>query len=282
VSDRNSHKYKSKVNMSVTERVCIIGLEETEVAEFETLIDFGIGVVAHQALPRIIVKDGKLFVESRKRAGMLEVTKVVFHGIYENDLELLAGLALWGGPCLPNPVGMMDLRLRLPGLVQALKHTRFHLPLRGYAAPRAEFYTDRERVAKWGNWHCGKNKERFQGMWQSEEPCLVEDFIPGEAVRVVLIGDSYWQIKLEGDNWLKSIHDSRADFMEVDPELLEDTQNVARAFGLELIANDYIVSDRGTKHLLEVNHIPNVSHFPELWSAYRDYATAWINQPTNK
>lgn len=45
--------------MSVTERVCIVGFEESEVAEFQSLIEFGIGVVAHQALTPIIVKDGK-------------------------------------------------------------------------------------------------------------------------------------------------------------------------------------------------------------------------------
>jgi hypothetical protein len=264
--------------MAVTERVCIVGLEEHEVAEFQSLIEFGIGVVAHQALPHIIVKDGKLFVESRQRAGSIEVTRVIFHGIYENDLEFLAGLALWGGPCLPSPRGMMDLRLRLPGLIRALDHTRFALPLRGYASPKAEFDTENERVAKWGNWHCGKNKERFQGVWQSEEPCIVENFIPGQSVRIVIIGEKSWQIKLEGDSWLKSIHDPTADFMEIDPELLEDTQNVAKAFGLELIANDYIVTEQGTKHLLEVNHVPNVSRFPEIWAAYRNYATAWVNR----
>jgi glutathione synthase/RimK-type ligase-like ATP-grasp enzyme len=70
--------------------------------------------------------------------------------------------------------------------------------------------------------------------------------------------------------------------MEIDPELLEDTQNVAKAFGLELIANDYIVNENETKHLLEVNHIPNVSRFPEIWAAYLDYATAWVNQSVVK
>ncbi|MBD3887274.1 hypothetical protein IFO70_37465 [Phormidium tenue FACHB-886] len=59
--------------MAITERVCIVGLEESEVVEFQSLLEFGIGVVAHQALPRIIVKESKLFVESRKRAGMIEV-----------------------------------------------------------------------------------------------------------------------------------------------------------------------------------------------------------------
>jgi hypothetical protein len=263
--------------MAMTRRVCIVGLEADEVAQLQSLIDFGIGVVAHQALPQIAVKDGKLLVESRQRAGTIEVTHVVFHGIYEHDLEFLAALALWGGACSPNPRGMMDLRLRLPGLVRALEHTQFGLPLRGYASPKVEFDTETERVAKWGNWHCGKNKERFQGVWQSEEPCIVEDFLPGHSVRIVLIGDKYWQIQLAGDSWLKSIHDPSADFMEVDRELLADTQRVARAFGLQTIANDYIVTDSGTKHLLEVNHVPNVSRFPEIWAAYRDYTAAWIN-----
>jgi hypothetical protein len=264
--------------MAVSHRVGIVGLEETEVAELQDLLEFGIGVVAHQALPRIIVKDGQLFIESRTRSGMVNVDSVVFHGIYENDLDFLAALALWGGPCLPNPRGMMDLRLRLPGLVRTLQHTRFGKPLRGYAAPGAEFHTEYERVAKWGNWHCGKNKDRFQSVWQSDEACIVEDFLPGQAVRVVLIGDKHWQIKLEGTSWLKSIHDPRADFMEIDAELLEDTQVVAKAFGLELVANDYIVTEQGQKHLLEVNHIPNVSRFTEIWKAYRDYAAEWVNQ----
>jgi hypothetical protein len=41
------------------------------------------------------------------------------------------------------------------------------------------------------------------------------------------------------------------------------------------VANDYIVSEQGARHLLEVNHIPNVTRFPEIWEAYRDYAVQW-------
>jgi len=65
--------------------------------------------------------------------------------------------------------------------------------------------------------------------------------------------------------------------MDIDPELLEDTQNLKAAFGLEIIANDYIVVNDGSRHLLEVNHIPNVTRFPEIWEAYRDYVVDWIN-----
>ncbi len=264
--------------MAVPNRVCIIGLDEQEVAEIQAKIKFGVGILSHQALPHIVVKDGQLFVDSRHRAATIAVTSVVFHAIYEDDLDFLAALALWGGPCLPNPQGMMDLRLRLPGLVRALKHTQFGEPLRGYVSAGATFDSERQMVAKWGNWHCGKNKERFKTAWTSEYPCIVEDFIPGDAVRIVLIGDNYWQVKLEGDSWLKSIHAPNANFMEVDLELLADTQRIARAFDLDLVANDYIVTAVGTKHLLEVNHIPNVTRFPEIWQVYRDYTVNWIDR----
>ena len=66
--------------------------------------------------------------------------------------------------------------------------------------------------------------------------------------------------------------------MDVDRELLADTRAIQKAFGLEVVANDYIVGEQGTKHLLEVNHIPNVTRFPEIWEAYCDYAVQWIQQ----
>jgi hypothetical protein len=258
----------------MVDRVCIVGLDEPEYTEIQERVE--VRLVAHEILPRIVVKEGQLLVESRRGPGLIPVSKVVFHSIYENDLEFIAALVLWGGPCLPNAQGMMDCRLKLPCLARALQHTRFGRPPRGYAAPGAPFVADGEWVAKWGNWHCGENKARFTGSWESEEPCIIEPFLPGQAVRVVIIGDRHWQIRLEGESWLKSIHAPDAAFMEVDPELLEDTQNVRQAFGLELIANDYIVTDQGTRHLLEVNHIPNVTRFPEIWEAYRDYVAGWL------
>jgi hypothetical protein len=63
--------------------------------------------------------------------------------------------------------------------------------------------------------------------------------------------------------------------MEIDAELLDDTRAVKTALGLEVAANDYLVSNDGTKHLLEVNHIPNVTRFPEIWNAYRDFVVDW-------
>lgn len=260
----------------MSERVLIVGLDEPEFTEIRERID--LRVTAHEVLPRILVKDGELLTEPRRGAGWLPVSKVVFHSIYEHDLDFIAALALWGGPCLPNPLAMMDCRLKLPCLVRALQYTRFGAPSRGYAAPGAVYSSEREQVAKWGNWHCGENKARFNGNWEAEHASIIEEFLPGQAVRVVIIGDRHWQIRLEGEGWLKSIHAPDAAFMDVDPDLLADTERVRQGFGLELVANDYIVTEGGSRHLLEVNHIPNVTRFPEVWEGYRDFVVNWLQR----
>lgn len=259
--------------------VCLVGLEEHEGAEIcAHLAERDIPAFHRVTLPNIIVQEGVLWVETESRPRYVPVSKMVYHSIYENDLDFMTGLAFWGGPCLPNANAMLDLRLKLPGLVRALKHTRFAFP-RGFVTPNTPFQTENEQemVAKWGNWHCGENKDRFSTSWTGSEAAVIEPFIVGDSVRLMMIGDQYWQIKLEGRDWLKSLHADSADFMEVDPELLADTQHIKAAFGLQVIGNDYIVGENGRKYLLEVNHIPNVSRFSEIWNAYRDYVVEWVS-----
>jgi hypothetical protein len=257
-------------------RNCIIGLDQPELSAISSRIDAP--VQGHESLPKILVKDGQLFVESVTGSTYVPTSKVVFHGIFEDDHDLIAGLALWGGPCLPDATAMMDCRLKLPCLVRALKYSRFGDPARGYASPGTSYPTEVERIAKWGNWHCGENKLRFSSRWQAAESSIVERYLHGTAVRIVVIGDRHWQIQLAGDDWLKSIHHSDARFTDVDQDLLDDTREVARGFGLQILANDYIVTDDGIPHLLEVNHIPNVTRFPEIWAAYSEYVVKWLNE----
>ena len=172
----------------MVDRICLVGLDEPESSAIQGRLG-GMKVIAHDMLPRILVKDGQLLVESPSGVRFVPVSKVVFHGIFEEDFDFIAALALWGGPCLPNALGMMDCRLKLPCLVRALRYTRFGTPRRGYAAPGTAFDSDRERVAKWGNWHCGEDKARFDGSWTASVPTLFEEFIEGEAVRIVLVGE---------------------------------------------------------------------------------------------
>jgi hypothetical protein len=170
---------------------------------------------------------------------------------------------------------MMDARLRIPCLVRALEVTRFGSMLRGYADRATTVESQTDAVAKWGEWHCGENKERFQGKWKCDVPTLIEPFLDGDAVRIHLMGDRHWQIRLTGDGWKKSLHGAGAGFMDVDGELLDDSRRLQKHFGLEMLAMDYIVAKDGSKHLLEVNHIPNVTEFGEIREAYLDWAAGW-------
>ncbi len=262
----------------MTDRVCIVGLDEPEHAEIRSRLS--IPAITTEVIPKIAVLDGQLLVQPPNRLALVPVSRVVYHAILEDDFDFITGLALWNGPCLPSAHAMLDCRLKLPCLARALRCTRFGSAPRGYAAPGATVEADpgREYVVKWGNWHCGENKARFTGAWTSEQPSVIEPYFEGQAVRVLIIGGRAWQIRLEGESWLKSIHAPDAGFMELDPELYEDTRQIARSFGLELIANDYIVAADGSKHLLEVNHIPNVTRFPEVWAFYRDYVVDWIQR----
>ena len=61
-----------------------------------------------------------------------------------------------------------------------------------------------DTVAKWGEWHCGENKERFRGERVAAGPTLFERFIEGEAVRIQIIGEKAWQFRLAGEDWKKS------------------------------------------------------------------------------
>jgi len=41
-------------------------------------------------------------------------------------------------------------------------------------------------------------------------------------------------------------------------------------------AADYIIAPDGEPHLLELNHVPNVTQFPEIRAAYLDFTARWI------
>jgi hypothetical protein len=257
------------------DQILFVGLEEPEVRDLRRLIAHPI--VAHEMVPRVRIDGGRLLAEDpdnpfRERA----VTRVVFHGIFENDLPLLAALALWGGPCLPSAHGMLDCRPRIPNLARSLRVTRFGSLPRGYADAGTRVTAPEPMVAKWGEWHCGENKARFEGEWECAEPTLFERFVEGEAVRVQMIGDRAWQVRLGGEGWKKSIHGPDAGLVPPDVELVADTRRLRDHFGLPIIAVDYMVGRDGTKYLLEVNHIPNVTVFPEMREAYLAFVAAWV------
>ncbi len=258
-------------------RLLVVGLDEPEIVDLRRRL--GGPAVCHSLLPAIRIEDGRLLAERASGPGMLEVDRVVFHGIFADDYAFLTALALWGGPCLPSARGLLDCRERLPCLARTLRITRFGQMRRGWAARGQTIERATDTVAKWGNWHCGENKERFVGSFTAPEPTIVEPFIPGEAVRIALVGAHAWQIRLAGDSWLKSIHHPAAAFMPIDEELLADARALSAGLGLEVIGVDYIVGADGSKHLLEVNHAANVTVFPAIREAFLDLVARWADGP---
>ena len=255
-------------------RLLLVGIDDAEYEDLKPKLD-GMPVICHPTLPTYSVEDGVLWVEGRSAGGrFFPVDRGIFHGIFEDDVDVITALSIWRGACLPSALGLVTCRLRLPCLGHALAVTRFGQMRRSFLQ-RGVIKPAVDTVAKWGNWHCGENKERFTGSFTAQEATVLEPFIQGRAVRVVIIGERAWQIQLEGDSWLKSIHHEGARFMPIDPALLEDTQRLSKALHLEMLGVDYMVGDDGQRHLLEVNHIPNVTRFPELREAFLEFATAW-------
>lgn len=170
--------------------VCIVGLDEPEYSVIREHLDMP--MLAYDTLPKIKIVDGHLYIQAPNSMRFVSVSKMVYHGIFDDDFDFITGLALWGGWCLPSAKGMMDCRLKFPCLVRALEYSRFALPQRSYALADVQFDTEIERVAKWGHWHCGENKARFTEKWIGEQATIIEPFISGQAVRLMMIGDSYW------------------------------------------------------------------------------------------
>lgn len=258
-------------------RLLVVGLDEPEIVDLRRRL--GGPAVCHALLPEIRIEDGRLLAERASGPGLLEIDRVVFHGIFADDYEFLTALALWGGPCLPSARGLLDCRERLPCLARALRITRFGEMARGWATRGQTVARAHTSVAKWGNWHCGENKARFTGEFTAQEPTILEPFIEGEAVRIALVGAQAWQIRLAGDSWLKSIHHPAAAFMPIDEELLADARALSAGLGLEVTGVDYMVGADGSKHLLEVNHAANVTVFPEIREAFLELVAAWADAP---
>ncbi|MBK05985.1 MAG: hypothetical protein CL920_30155 [Deltaproteobacteria bacterium] len=258
-------------------RTLVVGLDSPEAKSFREYIDGA--VVFHELIPRYQLAEGKLYVEGQSSPGFLRIDRVIFHGIFDTseDFDFLTALALWRGPCFPKARGLLDCRLRLPCLARALEVTAFGQAARGFSVGGEPYKASQLTVAKWSNWHCGENKHRFEGQWTPEQSTVFEPFFDGDAVRIALIGPHAWQVRLQGEDWLHSIHHPDATYMDIDKTLLEDARRLAAHFGLEVAAVDYMVTPDGS-HLLEVNHVPNVTVFPEMTEAFFEVAGQWTRE----
>ena len=90
----------------------------------------------------------------------------------------------------------------------------------------------------------------------------------GDAVRDTVVGDMFWQFRMGGAGWKQSVHHPDRQTIALDPELADDVRTMRDHFDLSVWAVDGIIRVDGAKHLLKLNHTPDVAAFPELRSAY--------------
>lgn len=166
------------------ELVVLIGLDPPE--SNDPLRRCAARLVAYPMLPRVQLRAEELFLG---RGGVWDcpVGKVVSHGIFADDLPAVTVLALCGGPCLPSAHGVLDTRPRIANQARCRRVPRFAGLPRSYADAGTMVTAVGSRVAKWGEWHCGEGKSRFDGAWAASEPTLIEPFLDGEGVRVTAI-----------------------------------------------------------------------------------------------
>ena len=102
--------------------------------------------------------------------------------------------------------------------------------------------------------------------------------IEPKAVRIVLVNQRTWQVRIAGDGWPKSIHHPDAAFVPIDPELLDKSQRLAAHCDLETVGSDDMVAADGTRHLLEVNHVPQVTVLGEVRLSILDLVVDWAGR----
>ena len=263
--------------------VALIGLEREEITELKSRCDARF--IGFEMMPKVQLRDHQLYLAQTVRHVGLE--RIGREGHLPRHLR---GRLAWprGTRSLGRAMSTEhDCHARLPPAchwprprapgIAVLCPCPVRTPTSGRpSTPKTP------SVAKWGLLgNRGEGKERFAEEWQKKESTLIEPFLAGDAVRVTAIGDTLFQLRLGGDDWKKSIHHAQR---RISCRSTHRSRRMVRPDARSTSTSpcarrDYILAPDGTPHLLELNHVPNVTQFPEIRAAYLDLAARWINTP---
>ena len=236
-------------------------------------------IVVHDVLPRAFSRGGQAFVESPSIWGKyLRPRGVLYYCYFENPGVVRKALALAETPTFP------DVRKTLPHDDKALSLIAAIEADPGPSVPRGFVPADEEipipegetLVGKWGEWHCGEGKERFQNVAKTPEPAVLEPFVHGESHRILIVGERAWQLHYESEDWRKNVG-STIKQVELDTELVARARKTSENLGLAVAGIDYIVNDDGAV-LLEVNAYPGLDHVDEAEREFARLAIEWARK----
>lgn len=232
--------------------------------------------------------DGRLFRVNQPR----EDIRGVIHYANCQDSELESG-NLWSImngdiPCWPPPNALIEMLDRHRVMQRCIDHglvtnNKVFVSTVGEALAKAG---DSENwVVKTGNEHRGLGKYLWEDDWSREleftDLVTVEPFYEGESVRVLIIGDREFGIRMTNeDSWIKNAPGAEKHLWDTSkrPGIVNHARKVADHFGLDVAGVDYIVDKDDKYHFLEVNQYPGLAGFDDIGEYAKTFLRARMDE----
>jgi len=189
--------------------------------------------------------------------------------IERQHLELFAKNAI---PCWPDPAALLGVFDRHAALSRCISAGLVDHPV-----IQAEFSRKAALpfpyVLKIGNEHRGEGKYLIRSTadippW--EGIATMEPFFLGESVRVLLLGNRAFGVRIHhDDSWIKNSPGARLEMWTPDASIIEHARKAKDLFELPIAGVDYVVNARGF-HFIELNPFPRVGLSEESTLVARD------------
>jgi len=163
-------------------------------------------------------------------------------------------------PCWPDPAALLAVSERHAALARVVAAGLVDHPV-----VQAQFSRQPllplPYVLKIGDEHRGEGKVLIRSAsdipsW--EGIATMEPFFEGESVRVLLIGDCAFGVRIRNDDsWIKNSPGASVEAWEPDGAIVAHAQRAMRLFGLEIAGVDYVIDSNGF-HFIELNPFPRV------------------------
>jgi len=192
---------------------------------------------------------------------------VYFADVRDKEVERhnLRIFVKYGIPCWPSPAALYAVSDRHAALARCLSAGLVDHPV-----VQSEFTREPllpfPYVLKVGEEHRGEGKyfiSSYSDIPRWEGLATAEPFFRGESVRVLLLGDRAFGVRIKNENsWIKNSPGATFEPFTPDEALVAHARRAAELFSLEIAGVDYVIDGHGP-HFIELNPFPRVGLTPE-------------------
>lgn len=263
------------------ERIACIGLDPPFVDAVKAKATCLVAV--YDVPPRMYSDQGKLYADRPTVSGRFwPIDRVIWYSYFPGDglpRTVRKAIALSKVPSFPDVRRTILHDDRVNSLLLAEEADPEPRMARGYLAKHARCNFEESRVLKVGDDHCGDGKRLIEGaLPEANESGVLEPFIKGESIRVLLVGKRAWSLKYESADWRKNV---RATVTEIAPSehptLVPRSRTIHERLGMPCLGVDFIGSDAEGWHLLEVNAYPGLDDVVEAQETFREMLCAFVS-----